>query len=320
MSSLNQSNFRVQEFVLFGFPGLQDKESKNILLAIFLAVYSLILLGNILIIVILLLDEGLYIPMYLLILNLAILDIAISSITVPKLLTALMFNDNIISFAGCFVQMGCLLSFLSAASFLLALMAYDRYLAICNPLHYPAMMNNTIVMKQSLSCWAAGLLIGIFLVCLALRLPFCGPNIIIHCYCDHSSVVRLACADTVINNYTGLVISLSIMILPLLYIFFSYIKIIMSVVKITTSEGRSKAFSTCGTHLLVICVFFLLAVFIILSYRVPGVSADARIMVSVLQSVIPSLANPIIYCLRSKEIRESFGKTLKKSKILPGGF
>ncbi|XP_039602137.1 olfactory receptor 1E5-like [Polypterus senegalus] len=198
MSGLNQSNFRVQEFVLFGFPGLQDKESKNILLAVFLAVYSLILLGNVLIIVILLLDEGLYIPMYLLILNLAILDIAISSITVPKLLTALMFNDNIISFAGCFI--------------------------------------------------------------------------------------------------------------------------IMSVVKITTSEGRSKAFSTCGTHLLVICVFFLLAVFIILSYRIPGVSADARIMVSVLQSVIPSLANPIIYCLRSKEIRESFGKTLKKIQILPGGF
>ncbi|XP_051783213.1 olfactory receptor 10A3-like [Erpetoichthys calabaricus] len=317
MSSWNQSNFRVPEFILVGFPGFQDKESKNILLSIFLMIYLLILLGNVLIIVILSLDEGLYIPMYLLILNLAVLDIAISTTTIPKLISALLFNDNIISFAGCFIQMGCWLGILTATSFLLALMAYDRYLAICSPLHYPAIMSNSLAMKQSLFCWLAGLVVGGFLVILALRLPFCGPNKIIHCYCDHSSVLRLACADTVINNYLGLAIALCILILPLLYIFFSYFKIVMAVIKITTSEGRLKAFSTCGTHLLIISVFFLLTIFIALSYRIPGISADSRIMVSLLQSVIPPLANPFIYCFKSKEIRGSLEKTVKRSTILP---
>ncbi|KAG2457294.1 OR1FC protein, partial [Polypterus senegalus] len=317
MSISNSTDFRVQEFIIFGFPGFQERENKNILFAIFLTAYLLILLGNLLILIIFAFDEGLHIPMYVLISSLAVVDIAISSTTVPKMLDVLSFDNSFISFGGCLTQMGFYLALVTTESFLLAVMAYDRYLAICNPLHYASLMNNSLVLKQIACCWTLGIIVGLILVGLALRLPFCGPNKVIHCFCDHSSVVRLACADIVINNYMGLTLAMTVLFIPLTYILFSYIKIITSVLKIKSAEGRLKAFSTCGTHLLIISVFFLAAAFVYISYRIPGTSADVRIMAAVLQNVTPPLMNPIIYCLRNKEIRGSLVKTFRRSRILP---
>ncbi|XP_028657050.2 olfactory receptor 6N1-like [Erpetoichthys calabaricus] len=317
MSGMNPNTSVVQEFIIVGFPGFQDQDSKRIVSGVFLSAYLLILLGNLLIIFIFVKDESLHTPMYMLICSLAILDIILPSVILPKMLVVFMFDSKAISFVACFMQLLFYHGLITSESFLLGLMAYDRYMAICHPLHYPSLMTNTRVLKLIVCCWVGGLCGPILPVILAVRLPFCGPNMVVHCFCDHVSVVRLTCADITINSYVALTISLSTLFIPLTYILFSYIRIIHSVFKIASSEGRLKAFSTCGTHLLVISVFFLNAAGVSISYRVSSTSVDMRIMASVLQSVIPPLMNPIIYCLRTKEIRESFLKTLQRTKILP---
>ncbi|MBN3303999.1 OLF6 protein, partial [Amia calva] len=253
--------------------------------------------------------------MYILICNLAILDISLISITIPKMLAVFMFGSGLISFGACFTQMFFLLSLGVAEGFLLTVMAYDRYLAICHPLHYSTMMTNGLVMRHIVCCWAAGFLSVFIPVILAVRLPFCGPDKVLHCFCDHSSVLRLACANIVINSILGLAIVLSVVLIPLTLILLSYVKIVKSVLQISGAEGRAKAFSTCSSHLLVISVFFLTAAGVYISYRVPGTSEDLRIMTAVFQNVFPPLMNPIIYCLRTKEIRDSLVKTLKKSRV-----
>ncbi|XP_039602136.1 olfactory receptor 6N1-like [Polypterus senegalus] len=315
----NQTSTTVQEFILVGFPGLQDQESKTIFFIVFLLAYLFICVGNLLIILIFTVDRSLHSPMYLLICNLAIIDVTLPTVTIPKMLALFAFDSRSISFSACFTQILLYLGLVTIESFLLMVMAYDRYIAICNPLRYPSIMTNNHVLKRIACCWVGGLCGPVIPLVLALRLPFCGPNKVVHCFCDHSAVLRLACAEIVINSYVALTIALSVLFIPLIYILFSYTRIIMSVLKIASSEGRLKAFSTCGTHLLVISIFILTAAGVYISYRIPGTSADVRIMAAVLQNVFPPLMNPIIYCLRTKEIRDSFVKTFQRHKILPGG-
>ncbi|XP_066563607.1 olfactory receptor 2AT4-like [Amia ocellicauda] len=170
-------------------------------------------------------------------------------------------NPHTVSFSACFTQTYFFLALASIESFILLLMAYDRYVAICHPLHYPARM--TI-------------------------------------------------------SYVSLSVGLSILLIPLFLILLSYVKILLSVLRISSSAGRAKAVSTCSSHLLVISVFFLTTAGVFISYRIPGTSVDSRVMGSVIQNVFPALMNPIIYCLRTKEIRDSLAKTLNKSSIFPG--
>uniref|UniRef100_A0A8C4SNZ7 Olfactory receptor n=1 Tax=Erpetoichthys calabaricus TaxID=27687 RepID=A0A8C4SNZ7_ERPCA len=309
------ANFTVQQFSIACLQGFQNQDSKIFLSVCFLIIYLFICLANITIIIIFALDENLHKPMYIMISNLAAIDIVYSTVTIPKMLAMFLFDYSLISFPACFLQMIFYLGLGTAEVFLLVLMAYDRYLAICNPLHYPSIMTNSKSVQQITFCWVGGLLIPVLPLILALRLPFCGPNKVVHCFCDHSSVLRLACADILINSYVALTIALSVLLIPLAYIVFSYTRIISSVVKIASSEGRLKAFSTCGTHLLVICIFILTAAGVYISYRIPGTSEDIRIMAAVLQNVIPPLMNPVIYCLRTKEIRDSFVKTVKRGKL-----
>ncbi|MBN3274358.1 OR1FC protein, partial [Polyodon spathula] len=319
MSGINQTGLGIKEFFFVGFPQFQDQGSRNILFAVFLTVYLLILLGNLLIVFIFIQDESLHTAMYMLVCSLAILDMVIPSITLPRMLALFLFDFRLISFSGCFTQMMLYLGVGTAESFLLMLMAFDRYMAICNPLHYPTVMSNSFVLKLIFCCWLGGLLIPTVTLVLTLRLLFCGPNEVLHCFCDYPSVLRLACANTVLTSYVSLSIGLSVLLIPLFCILLSYVKIIRSVLQVAGSEGRLKAFSTCATHLLVISVFFLTAVSVYISYRVPGVSSDVRTLASVLQNVLLSLLNPVIYCLRTKEMRDSLLKTLRKTKIFPVG-
>nr|XP_015217297.1 PREDICTED: putative olfactory receptor 13C6 [Lepisosteus oculatus] len=277
MSTTNYTGSSITEFIIIGFPGLQDQGSKTILFFVFLVVYLIIVLGNLLIILIFVFDKSLHTPMYVLICNLAFLDISIPSITLPKMLARFMFDSSIISFEACFAQMFLFMSLGIAEGFLLTVMAYDRYLAICNPLHYPSKMTNSLAIKHVLTtthvlwCWVGGFLAKTIPTILAVRLPFCGPDKILHCWCDHFSILRLACANIVINSILGLTIALSVLFIPLFLILLS---------------------SAC----------------IYISYRVPGTAVDLRIMAAVFQNVIPPLVNPIIYCLRMKEIRTSLVK------------
>ncbi|XP_028657171.1 olfactory receptor 6N1-like [Erpetoichthys calabaricus] len=311
------ANFTVQQFSIACLQGFQNQDSKIFLSVCFLIIYLFICLANITIIIIFALDENLHKPMYIMISNLAAIDIVYSTVTIPKMLAMFLFDYSLISFPACFLQMIFYLGLGTAEVFLLVLMAYDRYLAICNPLHYPSIMTNSKSVQQVIFCWVGGLLSPLISVILAIRLPFCGPNRVLHCFCDHSSVIRLACAEITINSYVGLTFALGVLVIPLAYILYSYVRIIMSVIKITSSEGRFKAFSTCGTHLIVVCIFFLSSVSVYISYRIPGSSEDVRMMTSIVGIVISPVINPIIYCLRTKEIWDSCMKTLKRAKLLP---
>ncbi|XP_028646165.2 olfactory receptor 2D2-like [Erpetoichthys calabaricus] len=314
MSELTQNFSSVKEFLITGFLGLRDQESRRTLFGVFLTVYLFILLGNLLLVFIFLSDKTLHTPMYILVCGLAVLDIAITTNTVPSMLVLFTFEYRVVPFAACFTQMTLWLSFFSTECFLLALMAYDRYIAICNPLHYPNLMYNSLIINLIAFCWLMGFLCAIVTVAVLLRLSFCGSNKIIHCFCDFGSLLFLACGDIQIINYVALSIGLSVLFIPLAFILFTYMQIIFSVVKIASAEGRMKAFYTCGTHMLVISVFFLAAGSEFVSARIPGTSVDTRIMILIVQNVFPALTNPIIYCLRTKEIRKSFIKTFKKMK------
>ncbi|XP_028657061.1 olfactory receptor 6N1-like [Erpetoichthys calabaricus] len=317
MTNASLTTSSVEQFIVIGLPGFQDHESKVLFSVIFLIAYLLICLGNLSILVTFMLDENLHKPMYVLISTLALFDLTFSSITVPRALTILMFDATISSFAACFTQLFLYHSIGSSQTFFLMLMAYDRLVAICNPLLYPTIMTNRFLLKQIALCWLGGFITLIIPLVLALRLPFCGPNKVRHLFCDLGLVVRLACTDISINSIVTLTIGLSVMFIALAYILYSYTRIIISVLKIASSEGRSKAFSTCGTHLVVIFVFIFTAAGVYISYRMPGTSEDMRVIAAVLQTIISPLLNPFIYCLRNKEIRDSFVKIVKRCKISP---
>ncbi|KAG2457293.1 OLFD protein, partial [Polypterus senegalus] len=318
MSVPNQSKGIVEEFIIVGFPGLQDQASKNIIFATFLFVYVCILLCNILIIGIFLLDEELHTPMYLLVVNLAFSDIIITTTVVPKLLAVCSSGLNVISIPACFIQMFFIGATIAVESFILALMSYDRYVAICKPLYYFSMTNNYLVKKQIIVCWVSAFIIMLFPVITTSRLQLCGSKLM-SCFCENAAFHQVACSDTTVSNYAGLVSGLFVTIGPFAFIVFSYIRIITSVLRAGSSTGYLKAFYTCSTHLLIIAVFYLVAVGTYPVGRVPNVSADMRIMAVLLQNVIPPLFNPIIYCLRTRKIRESFLKILKRNKILSSG-
>ncbi|XP_039602117.1 olfactory receptor 11H6-like [Polypterus senegalus] len=316
MSGENQTNIPVTEFLITGFPGLRDQESRKTLFAVFLTVYLFILVGNILLILIFSSDRTLHTPMYILVCGLAVLDIAITTNTVPSMLVLFRLESRSTPFATCFIQIVFFQGFFSTECFLLCLMAYDRYIAICNPLHYPNLMNNSRISKLMASCWVSGFICAAPPIVLMLRFPFCGSNQINHCFCDFASVLHLACGDVKMTSFVVLSMGMSVLFIPLIFILFSYMRIIYSVIQISTTIGRLKAFSTCGTHMLVISVFFLVAGGVFTSDRIPGTSVDMRIMGLLIQNVFPALVNPVIYCLRTKEIRNSFKKTLRKSGIL----
>ncbi|XP_066563629.1 olfactory receptor 2AT4-like [Amia ocellicauda] len=284
----------------------EDRESKAILFAVFLTVYLLILLGNFLLITILAADTSLHTPMYLTICSLAIIDISLSTCTVPTMLAVFSSTTHTVSFSACFTQTYFFLALLTTESFILLLMSYDRYVAICHPLHHPARITISYV---SLFVGLSVLLIPLFLILLSY------VKILLSVLCMSSSGGRAKAVSTCSSH----LLVLSVFYLTTAGVFTSYRITGTSVdMRVMGSAGRAKAMSTCSSHPLVISVFFLTSTEVYIYYRFPGTSADMRVMGSVIQNVFPALMNPIIYCLRTKEIRDSLVKTLKKSSIFPG--
>ncbi|XP_051783235.1 olfactory receptor 1M1-like [Erpetoichthys calabaricus] len=306
-----------QEFILVSFPGFQDKNSRSFIFGVLLLFYCFIVFGNLLIVMMWVLDKEQHSPMYVLISNLALVDIIISTTTIPKMLSVFSAGSSSISVTGCFIQMFICGAMNTSESLLLALMAYDRYIAICRPLHYFTVSNNSIVTKQIICCWLCAFIVMIAPITVIQGLLFCGSNVVVQTFCDSSSILRLACSDTSLSSYVILAASLPVIIVPLVYILMSYTRIVMSVLQITNSDGRQKAFSTCSTHLLVLLVFFLVGAGVHISTMLPDTSPDAHMMASVLQNVIPPLLNPIIYCWRTKEFRDRIRKMLNLRKLVP---
>ncbi|XP_028656793.1 olfactory receptor 2AT4-like [Erpetoichthys calabaricus] len=306
-------NGSLKEFVLLGFPGLGEEYYK-VIFAAALLVYVIALCGNLILLSIITFDKRLHSPMYFLVCNLSFADIIYISTSLPKLMSRYLLDDKVISYNGCFTQMYFFLCLSSLESYILVAMAFDRFLAICQPLRYPTLMNGRNSILLAVFGWTLGFITPIKSVSLTQSMDFCGPNKIYHCICDYSAVIKLACNDISGISTQGLVTALSIIIIPFTFIVFTYINIGLAVAKIKSS-GRAKALSTCVAHLLVVVFFYSSATFVFVSYRIQNVSTDVRILGSLQYAVMPPLLNPFIYSFRNKDIREAIKKKFKDNMV-----
>ncbi|XP_006034165.1 olfactory receptor 6B1-like [Alligator sinensis] len=305
---MEQENYtRVQEFILLGFPTIM--ELQVLLFVIFLIVYTLTLLENMVIITLIRTNHHLHKPMYFFLSNLSFLEVWYISVTVPKLLINLLVKNKSISFISCMAQLYFFIALVCTECVLLAVMAYDRYVAICNPLRYPAIMSSHLCLQLSVSSWLIGFLISMLKVFFISQLSFCGPNIINHFFCDISPLLNLSCTNMLVAEVVDFVFALLILLIPLSITIISYVCIIGTILCIPTAQGRRKAFSTCASHLTVVIIFFSATLFMYARPRRIH-SFDLNKLVSVVYTIVTPMLNPFIYCLRNQEVKGALRKTL----------
>ncbi|XP_046316651.1 olfactory receptor 11H4-like [Marmota monax] len=298
----------VTTFVLLGFPGCQ--EMKSFLFSLFFGVYVFTIMGNGTIVYAVSLDRRLHTPMYILLANFAFLEICYITSTVPNMLVNFLSETKSISSVGCFLQFYFFTSLGTTETYFLCIMAYDRYLAICRPLHYPTIMTPRLCYILISLCWVFGFLSYSVSTVQLSQLSFCGSNIIDHFICDMDPLIALSCAPASITEIVFYTLSSLIIILTLLYILGSYTLLLIAVLKVPSAAGRRKAFSTCGSHLTVVCLFFgaLLAMYVSPTANNPA--AMQKIM-TLFYSVVTPFLNPLIYSLRNKEMKAALKKVLR---------
>ncbi|XP_006128350.2 olfactory receptor 10C1-like [Pelodiscus sinensis] len=303
--SVGANKTSVTEFVILGF---SDHPDMNLVLfVLFLFIYILTVLGNFLLILVIVVDPALHTPMYFFLRNLSFLDVCYTSVTVPKMLANLLSDSKTISFASCAVQMFFFLFFGLTECFLLASMAYDRYSAICNPLHYMAIMNKGVCLQLTAGSWVCGTLVAVGHTSSLFTLPFCGPNTINHFFCDIQAVLKLVCGNTYWIEIQIILGAGFALLMPLLMSLLSYVAIISTILKIKTAEGRRRAFSTCSSHLIVVTLCYGTA---LITYARPKSSygmGEVKIF-SLFYSVGIAVLNPIIYSFRNKEVKNALRK------------
>ncbi|XP_020009692.1 olfactory receptor 6A2 [Castor canadensis] len=310
MEQRNHSG-QVSEFVLLGFP--VPAPLRSLLFSLSLLAYVLVLIENILIIVAIKNHPTLHKPMYFFLANMSFLEIWYVSVTIPKMLAGFIgskqSHGQLISFEGCMTQLYFFLGLGCTECVLLAVMAYDRYVAICHPLHYPVIVSGRLCVQLAGGSWAGGFGISMVKVFLISRLSYCGPNTINHFFCDVSPLLNLSCTDMSTAELTDFVLAIFILLGPLSVTGASYLAITGAVMRIPSVSGRHKAFSTCASHLTVVIIFYAASIFIYA--RPKALSAfDTNKLVSVLYAVIVPLLNPIIYCLRNQEVKKALRGTL----------
>ncbi|XP_030042546.1 olfactory receptor 1509-like [Microcaecilia unicolor] len=294
---------RVTEFILLGLSSNPDLQL--IFFVLFLVMYLLTVAGNLLILVTIYMDSHLRSPMYFFLCNLSFIDLCFSTVTVPRSLVVFLLPSKTISFTDCMAQLFFFHFIGGAECFHLVLMAYDRYVAICNPLHYTTIMNKQVCVLLMVSTWAGGLIHAFAQVFPTTQLPYCGPNEIDHFFCDGHTLYLLACSNTFLSEVTDMVNSGTLTLACFLVVFISYAYIISTVLKIRSTEGRRKAFSTCASHLTVVTLFFGPCVFL---YMRPSIIFAADKPISVFYSIVTPLLNPFIYTLRNKKARIAMKK------------
>uniref|UniRef100_A0A803JH57 Olfactory receptor n=1 Tax=Xenopus tropicalis TaxID=8364 RepID=A0A803JH57_XENTR len=293
-------NQTVEEFLLVGFD--VHSQLKCPLFLLFLVIYIITLAGNLVIIVLVYVHVHLHCPMFIFLGNLSLSDILFTTNIVPKMLSIILGEGGTLSFHGCLSQFYFYASVGSTECFLLTVMSYDRYLAICHPLHYNVIMNARLQKCLLVLSWLPVSIVTLVRIILIHQLDFCGPNVIDHFFCDLDPILQLSCSDTSIIENEVLAASVHVILLPFLFIVTTYARIILAIVRIPSIHGRQKTFSTCSSHLIVVCTYFLTLITV---YGIPSKahSSAATKLRSLLYIVLTPMFNPIVYSLRNKEIR-----------------
>lgn len=307
----------VREFILVSFSTL-SYELQALLFLLFLIIYLVTLMGNVLIILVTTADSALQSPMYFFLRNLSFLEIGFNLVIVPKMLGTLILQDKTISFLGCGAQMYFFFFFGAAECCLLATMAYDRYVAICDPLRYPVIMSRRSCAQLTAASWFAGFPVATVQTTWIFSFPFCGPNRVNHFFCDSPPVIALVCADTSLFELEALTATVLFILFPFLLILGSYVRILSTIFRMPSTEGKRKAFSTCSSHLLVVSLFYSTAILMYFRPR-SNTSPEHKKMVSLSYTVVTPMLNPIIYSLRNNEVkaalRRIIGRTLSPRKL-----
>ncbi|XP_032716789.1 olfactory receptor 13C7-like [Lontra canadensis] len=305
---MDRMNWTEIEFILQGLSEYPRVE--KLLFVICLMMYLVILLGNSTLIILTLLDSPLHMPMYFFLGNLSFLDIWYTSTFIPSMLIHFLSEKKTISFTRCVVQMSTSYTMGSAECVLLTVMAYDRYVAICNPLRYSIIISKALCIQMAALSWGLGFLNSLTETILAIRLPFCGKNVINHFVCEILAFVKLACTDTSLNEITIMLGNVIFLFSPLLLICISYVFILSTVLRINSAEGRKKAFSTCSAHLTVVTMFYGT---ILLMYMKPK-SKDSAFnkLIALFYGVVTPMLNPIIYSLRNTEVHGAMRKLMTR--------
>ncbi|XP_044137418.1 olfactory receptor 6-like [Bufo gargarizans] len=298
-------------FIIVGFPGSFCLQ--NLFFTLLLASYLLTIFSNIIIIIITRLEHCLQTPMYFYLRCFAFLEVCYINVTVPKILSTITFHGRFISFTGCITQLFFFFFLSSTECFLLGVMALDRYLAICYPLQYPSLMTISLCRNLSKSSWIVGFATTFPPILLISQLPFCS-NIVNHFFCDAPPLLKISCVDTSLNDLLDFLCASLVIVTSFTVTLFCYVYIIVTVLKIPTTEGRKKAFSTCGSHLTVVLIYYSTVIFMYVRPKV-GFTFTLNRVVSVFYVVVTPILNPIIYCLRNKEVKESVKKRLALVKL-----
>uniref|UniRef100_A0A670JLU4 Olfactory receptor n=1 Tax=Podarcis muralis TaxID=64176 RepID=A0A670JLU4_PODMU len=326
----------VTEFIILGFKSLP--ELQTLLFIIFLAIYMVTMVGNLLIAAVVLANHNLHKPMYFFLGNLSVLDTCYTSTILPRILASIINDYHRISFSGCFLQFYFFAFLAGAESYLLSAMSYDRYLAICKPLHYVTLMNNRLCVQLSLASWMTGIVASAFTtffasqrLCVQLsvapwiigavltaitafcasHLNFCGPNEIDHFFCDYTPLLMLSCGETKQAEILMTVVGFAGIMPPLILTLTSYACIINTILKIPSNSGRKKAFSTCSSHLIVVTIFYGT---LIIVYMLPNTDTLRGLnkIFSLCYTILTPMFNPFIYSLRNRDFKQALTKAFRK--------
>ncbi|XP_028713698.1 olfactory receptor 6C4-like [Peromyscus leucopus] len=299
----------VTEFVLLGLTN--DVNLQAVLFLFLLLTYALSATGNSAIILLTLLDYRLQTPMYFFLRNFAFLEISFTSVFVPKMLVSIGTGDKTISFAGCFTQYFFAILLGATEFYLLAAMSYDRYAAICRPLHYTTVMSRRLCFQLVLSSWFSGFIVVVVPHAMTVQLPFCASNIINHYCCDYTILLHLSCSDTHFIEVIQFLLAAVTLIFTLLLVIISYTHIIRTILRIPSAQQRKKAFSTCSSHMIVVLLSYGSCIFMYINPSVKD-AANFNKRVAVLNTSVAPLLNPFIYTLRNKQVKIAFKDMLSK--------
>ncbi|XP_008844181.1 olfactory receptor 2V2-like [Nannospalax galili] len=307
---LNQSS--TDDFILLGI--FSHSPADLVLFSVVMIVFTVALCGNVLLVLLIYTDPRLHTPMYFFLSQLSLMDLMLVCTNVPKMAVNFLSGTKSISFAGCVIQMGLFLTLVGSEGLLLGLMAYDRYVAISHPLHYPVLMNQKVCLQIVGSSWAFGTIDGLVQMVVIINFPYCGLREVNHFFCEMLSLLRLACVDTSLFEKVVYVCCVFMLLFPFSIIIASYAHILVAIVHVRSAQSRKKALATCSSHLTAVSFFYGAAMFIYLrprKYRTP--SHDK--VVSIFYTVLTPMLNPLIYSLRNREVMGALRKGLDHCRV-----